>query len=127
MELLTTALGLSLALHSPEPVAKNLHHVAFASLHHVVLENAGDSGAGLQRREHRPTECRVTSGVCGLPLGAKIGLAVVLSWFAWGCLFAAYDCLTLRPRDVRKGLRDLACAVGLWGLCAIAWFWGGAY
>ena len=87
-------------------------------------QDAESAGYSNESGEHRP-ECSITSGICGLPLGAKVGIAIILSWLAWPRLFAAYDCLTLRPRKLFKGFGELSIAIGLWGLCVASWLWRG--
>jgi hypothetical protein len=49
----------------------------------AYLPEQPEATDGGNERASHPPPCRVTSGVCSLPLGAKVGLTVVLSAVAW--------------------------------------------
>jgi hypothetical protein len=85
-------------------------------------------GKGYRRPEHGPVRpiCRVSSGACGIPLGAKIGLVVVLTVGAWGLIFASFGLLGLRIRNRREGAIYVLGGVGLIGLSAVIWGGGGS-
>jgi hypothetical protein len=72
--------------------------------------------------------CSISSANCGLPLGAKIGSAIVLAGLAWPLIFTGlglFDRFLLRVRNRRKGLLYIFGGLSLFGLSAIIWGWGG--
>jgi len=94
-----------------------------------VPAQTDDAGQANEGRPERPL-CSVTSGVCGLPLSAKIGVTAILVWIAWGLQFRGLARLGLCgdiPRKRLYGLAEVACSFGLFGLCAFAWWWGSTY
>ncbi len=75
------------------------------------------------KRRHRPP-CRVSSGVCGLPLSAKIGLAVILALIAGPLILRGFDRFDGlgRARRNRSGSALYFGAAGsLFGLTL--WLW----
>lgn len=68
--------------------------------------------------------CRISSGVCGLPLSAKIAATIFLSIGAtaiWGLsLWKRLDGRSNSLQFIAAGL----CAVGLLGLSVALWSWG---
>lgn len=72
--------------------------------------------------------CRVTSGVCGLPLSAKIVLSLILVWPAWRCVDFGLDYMDGRGNRDRDRLRSvgwLALSAFLFGIIFATWLWGG--
>jgi len=81
---------------------------------------------------HRP-ECSASSGVCGLPLGAKIALTPILALFAWICQDRFLDNWWAlgRDRSGRKLVRSRRHALGWFTLSILlfaavfaVWLWG---
>lgn len=75
---------------------------------------------------HSPN-CRITSGVCGFPLGAKIALTVIMSLGASSIFsFTMWEFFEGRRNAMQLLLTGLlAC-----GLCVVSYvgfFWGGTY
>lgn len=74
--------------------------------------------------------CSITSGVCGLPLGAKVGATLILAWFAWALQERGLIRLGLFgdvPRKRLYGLTQVLGSLGLFGLTALVWWWGSTY
>ncbi|WP_348042627.1 hypothetical protein [Devosia sp.] len=71
--------------------------------------NANDAKAPDYGRDH-PPQCSIASGVRGLPLGAKIGLTIVLSLPAWVLVFRALDLFD--GLGIRRNRRSAALCVG---------------
>jgi hypothetical protein len=91
----------------------------------IVQSPEQSDGADYPKREgkHGP-ECRITSGVCGLPLGAKIILTLILAWPAWWLLGRAIDRLDGlggRPRSLRTALLLGFGSAGLFGAGFVPW------
>jgi hypothetical protein len=73
--------------------------------------------------KHGP-QCRIDSCVCGLPLGAKIGITIIFAWLAW--LFMEhrldrFDNQDGRGRNWRAGLLYGLAGLFLLGLSAARW------
>lgn len=94
----------------------------------LPVEASGADGRN-DGSDHRPP-CRVTSGICGLPLSAKIAATIVLSWLAWLCQDRAielFDGLRGRRRNRWRALSWFSLGGGFFGLVFAAWLWGGTY
>ncbi len=94
-----------------------------------VQDKPKNTGNADQHRPERPP-CSLTSGVCGLPLSAKIGASAILAWLAWALQFRGLTRLGLFgdvPRKRLYGIGEVAGSLGLFGLCAFIWWWGSTY
>lgn len=91
-------------------------------------EQSGSAEYAEQKRGPSPV-CSVSSGVCGLPLGAKIGIAFLLALAAWPLQFRAlglFDGLGGRKRNRWRALACFSLSLGLFALAFGAWLWGGS-
>ena len=70
--------------------------------------------------------CCISSGSCSVPLGAKIGLGLVLAVGAWSLIFSGLGLLDRDPLRVRSRLRrsaQIGAGVALLVLSAAVWSW----
>jgi hypothetical protein len=99
----------------------------FAGKFDLPVKTGGAEG-GNKGADHRPRRSPASS-VCGLPLGAKIILSLILVWPAWRCVDVGLDYLDGfgdRDRDRRRTALWLCIALLLFGLIFMAWLWTGS-
>ena len=83
-------------------------------------DNAKGANNADSQRPEGPV-CRVSSGACGIPLRAKVGLLVLLALPAWLLIFAGIGCfsdLFLRAHYRIKGTLYTLAGLSCFGLCA---------
>lgn len=90
-----------------------------------TVEQASDSEEGKNRLSLGP-ESAGSRAVRGLPLGAKIGAAIILTFCAWGVIFRSwdrFDGFNGRERNRRVALGLFLAGLGLAGLSLALWAW----
>lgn len=77
--------------------------------------------------EYRPVGpvCRVSSGTCGIPLGAKVGLVVVLAIAAWGVIFRGFGLLGGPAPTALRSTLYCCGGMALIGIAVFVWGQGG--
>jgi len=94
----------------------------------VKRENNSNRAGYADKGAPKGPRCRVSSGSCGIPLGAKIGIVVGLSALAWLLIFAGISRgsdLVLRRGNGLKRALYIGGGFGVFGLIAIVWGYGG--
>lgn len=90
-----------------------------------TVEQAADPEDGKERLNHRP-EGPGSRSVRGLPLGAKVGTAVLLTFWAWGVIFRSWDLFdgfNGRERNRSLALGLFSAGLGLLGLSLALLIW----